>query len=42
VGIRLQQTTTLVVGAILVASLALFIDWLARVVEMLAAPKGLG
>jgi osmoprotectant transport system permease protein len=41
VGIRLQQTTTLVVGAILVASLALFIDWLARVVEILAAPKGL-
>jgi osmoprotectant transport system permease protein len=40
-GIRLQQTVTLVVGAILVAALALFIDWLARVVEIVAAPKGL-
>ncbi|MGV0737928.1 ABC transporter permease [Mycobacterium syngnathidarum] len=40
-GIKLQQTVTLVVGAILVAALALFIDWLARVVEMVAAPKGL-
>jgi osmoprotectant transport system permease protein len=40
-GIKLQQTTTLVVGAILVAALALFIDWLARIVEIVAAPKGL-
>ena len=40
-GIKLQQTVTLVVGAVLVAALALFIDWLARVVEMLASPKGL-
>jgi osmoprotectant transport system permease protein len=40
-GIKLQQTVTLVVGAILVAALALFIDWLARVVEIVAAPKGL-
>jgi osmoprotectant transport system permease protein len=40
-GIKLQQTVTLIVGAVLVAALALFIDWLARVVEMLAAPKGL-
>jgi osmoprotectant transport system permease protein len=40
-GIKLQQNVTLVVGAILVAALALFIDWLARVVEILAAPKGL-
>jgi osmoprotectant transport system permease protein len=40
-GIKLQQTVTLVVGAILVAALALFIDWLARMVEMLAEPKGL-
>lgn len=39
-GIKLQQTTTLVVGAILVAALALSIDWLARIVEMVAAPKG--
>jgi osmoprotectant transport system permease protein len=40
-GIKLQQNVTLVVGAILVAALALFIDWLARVVEIVAAPKGL-
>lgn len=40
-GIKLQQTVTLVVGAILVAALALFIDWLARMVEMVAEPKGL-
>lgn len=40
-GIKLQQTVTLVVGAVLVAALALFIDWLARVAEMMAAPKGL-
>lgn len=39
-GIKLQQTTTLIVGAILVAALALAIDWLARVVEIVAAPKG--
>ncbi|MCG5433137.1 ABC transporter permease [Mycobacterium sp. MYCO198283] len=39
-GIKLQQTVTLVVGAVLVAALALFIDWLARVVEIVAAPKG--
>ena len=41
-GIKLQQGTTLVVGAVLVASLALFIDWLARLVELAAAPKGVG
>ncbi len=40
-GIKLQQPVTLVVGAILVAALALFIDWLARLVELVAAPKGL-
>ncbi len=40
-GIKLQQTVTLVVGAVLVAALALFIDWLARVAEIVAAPKGL-
>jgi osmoprotectant transport system permease protein len=39
-GIKLQQDVTLVVGAILVAALALFIDWLARLVELVAAPKG--
>ena len=41
VGIKLQQNVTLIVGAILVASLALFIDWLARLVELAASPKGL-
>ncbi|ULE35492.1 ABC transporter permease [Mycobacterium sp. IDR2000157661] len=40
-GIKLNQTSTLIVGAILVAALALFIDWLARIVELVAAPKGL-
>jgi len=39
-GITLQQNVTLVVGAILVAALALFIDWLARLLELVAAPKG--
>lgn len=39
-GIKLQRTNVLVVGAILVAALALFIDWLGRVVEELARPKG--
>ncbi len=41
-GIKLQQDVVLVVGAILVAALALFIDWLARLVEIAAAPKGVG
>ena len=42
-GINTVNTKLLafVVGAILVAALALFIDWLARVVEMVASPKGL-
>ncbi len=40
-GIKLQQPVTLIVGAILVAALALFIDWLARMVEVFAAPEGL-
>lgn len=39
-GIKLQQNVTLIVGAILVAALALFIDWLARIVELVAEPKG--
>jgi osmoprotectant transport system permease protein len=41
-GIKLQQDVVLVVGAVLVAALALFIDWLARLVEIAAAPKGMG
>lgn len=40
-GITLQQQVTLVVGAILVAALALFIDWLARLVETFTAAKGM-
>ncbi|MGC1207660.1 MAG: ABC transporter permease [Ornithinimicrobium sp.] len=40
-GITLAQPTVLIVGAILVAALALFVDWLARLVELVAAPKGL-
>ncbi|HET8598683.1 MAG TPA: ABC transporter permease [Segeticoccus sp.] len=39
VGITLQEHTVLVVGAILVAALALFIDWLARLVEIYAAAR---
>jgi len=31
----------LVVGAVLIAALALLIDWLGRVVELIARPKGL-
>lgn len=38
-GITLQQKVTLVVGAVLVAALALFIDWLARLVEIFAAAR---
>ncbi|MET9021628.1 ABC transporter permease [Actinopolymorpha sp. NPDC004070] len=40
-GITLQRTSVLVVGAVLVAALALFIDWLGRVVEEVARPKGM-
>lgn len=39
-GIKLQQDVVLIVGALLIAALALFIDWLARVVELVASPKG--
>lgn len=40
-GITLAQPAVLVVGATLVAALALFVDWLARLVELVASPKGL-
>ncbi len=40
-GVNLSQTTILVVGAVLVALLALVIDWVGRVVEHVARPKGL-
>ncbi|OUZ09745.1 ABC transporter permease [Aeromicrobium sp. PE09-221] len=39
-GIKLQQNVVLIIGALLIASLALFIDWIARVVEIVASPKG--
>jgi osmoprotectant transport system permease protein len=40
-GVNLYLTTVLVAGALLIALLALFIDWLGRVVEFVAHPKGL-
>jgi ABC-type proline/glycine betaine transport system permease subunit len=40
-GVNLSLTSVLVAGSILVALLALFIDWVGRVVEQLARPKGL-
>ena len=40
-GIKRMQTPVLICGALLVAALALIVDWLAHVVEMVAAPKGL-
>ncbi|MGH3386812.1 MAG: ABC transporter permease [Nocardioidaceae bacterium] len=40
-GINLGRGNVLIVGAILIAALALLIDWLGRVVEEIARPKGL-
>lgn len=40
-GITLFQNTLLISGALLVALLALFVDWLGRVVEEIARPRGL-
>lgn len=40
-GVNLNLTTVLVVGSVLVALLALAVDWLGRVVEHVARPKGL-
>lgn len=40
-GIKRMQTPVLICGALLVAALALIVDWLAHLVEMIAAPKGL-
>ena len=40
-GIKRMQTPVLICGALLVAALALIVDWLAHVIEMVAAPKGL-
>lgn len=41
VGVTLSLDRNLIIGGILIALLALFIDWLARVIEILATPKGL-
>ncbi len=40
-GVNLRLTSVLVTGSLLVALLALLVDWLGRVVEQLARPKGL-
>ncbi|CAD5989587.1 ABC transporter permease [Agreia sp. COWG] len=40
-GVNLYLISVLVSGALLIALLALFIDWLGRVVEFIAHPKGL-
>ncbi|WP_342450438.1 ABC transporter permease [Arthrobacter pigmenti] len=40
-GVNLSLTTVLIAGSILVALLALFVDWIGRVVEHVARPKGL-
>ncbi|MBD3916493.1 ABC transporter permease [Nocardioides hwasunensis] len=40
-GIKLGEQPLLLVGAVLIASLALLLDWIARVVEVVATPKGL-
>lgn len=40
-GVNLNLTTVLVAGSLLVALLALVVDWLGRLVEHVARPKGL-
>ena len=40
-GVNLNLTTVLVAGALLVALLALVVDWIGRLVEHVARPKGL-
>ncbi|WP_043441200.1 ABC transporter permease [Arthrobacter sp. L77] len=40
-GVNLNLTRLLVAGAVSVALLALLVDWVGRVVELLARPKGL-
>ena len=39
-GLKLQRTPVLVVGAVLVACIALLIDWIAGIAEDLLTPKG--
>jgi len=40
-GIKLGENSLLVVGAVLIAALALLLDWIVRMVEISATPKGL-
>lgn len=40
-GIKRFQNPVLICGAVLVMALALIVDWLAHVIELVAAPKGL-
>ena len=40
-GVNLDLPTVLIAGSLLVALLALVIDWLGRLVEFVARPKGL-
>lgn len=41
-GINLQLPSVIIVGAALVAALALLIDWVGRIIEEAVRPKGLG
>ena len=40
-GYKLRDNVTLVVGAVLAVSLALFVDWLGALAEQYLGPKGL-
>ncbi|WP_258062489.1 ABC transporter permease [Arthrobacter sp. B0490] len=40
-GVNLNLSRVLIAGAVIVALLALLVDWVGRVVELLARPKGL-
>lgn len=40
-GIKLGENSLLVVGAVLIAALALLLDWIVRIVEITATPEGL-
>jgi osmoprotectant transport system permease protein len=40
-GLKLQRFPVLLVGSVLVAAIAILIDWLAGIVEDIARPRGL-
>lgn len=40
-GIKLGESSLLIVGSVMIAILALLLDWVARIVEIVATPKGL-